>query len=226
MCISSDPDRLKLLKAEWEKYGGCLQNVNTAQEVIDTLQTKRYHLIAISADYMNGHLQPTVKAVRDATDMPILVMTSDYNSVEMVASLRNGADEYAAFPNTVEESIMIGYALIRRYCDFEGNRIDAKKIGFHGIQLDLQSRKAFIEDRAVQLTRGEFKCLSMLISHPGQTLEYDMLYYGSYGETAQSEYILTSLRSLIRRIRQKVGPEHSKYIKSVRGTGYRVGADE
>ncbi len=175
---------------------------------------------------MKDQLQPTVKAVRDATDMPILVMTSTYNSVDMVASLRNGADEYAAFPSTVEESIMIGYALIRRYCDFEGNRIKKHNVGFQGIQIDPHGMNAYAGGRAIQLTRGEFQCLSILMSQPGRTFEYDMLYYGSFGETAQSEYILTSLRSLIRRVRQKVGPEHSKHIKSVRGTGYRWGVDE
>ncbi len=225
MCIHDDPERIKLLQAEWDKYGGCLTSVLTAQEVIEVMSKKQYHLIAIAADCVKSNLQPTIKAIRNATDMPIVVMPSKYNRIEMVASLRIGADEYIPIPGTVEESIMIGYALIGRYCDFEGNRKKENKIAFQGIQIDIPNKKVFAEGRTVHLTRGEFQCLSLLMSNPGRVFEYDMLYYASFGEAAQAEYNLTSLRSLIRRVRLKVGPEHSKYIESVRGTGYRWGVD-
>ena len=227
LCICENTKRFKTLKAEWEKYNGYLFIARDASEAVGLLKNTRYHLIAISADYLEEDLLSTLKAISNVSDLPIVVFSHKYNRVDMVASLRNGAHEYFPFPRSVEEiSMMMEYALFRHYGGFEEvERIVGEsdsEIEFKGIHLDLLGKNVSAGGRDIHLTRGEFHCLRMLMSHPGRTFEHESLYYGSFGEEAPAVFFVNSIRSVIRRIRQKVGPDYSKYIVSVHGSGYKV----
>jgi len=220
--IDDNPEMLDHAREEWKKYGGCLTNVHSAKEAIEELKKKEYHLIKIVADYVRESLLPSINKIRDATDMPIVVMTSHYDSALKVAALRCGADEYLAVPETSEEILMTGFAHIRRYCSFDCGRHDKKVITYQGIRLDLRERKVTVGGRDVYLSRGEFECLRMLMSNPGSLFTYELLYYGSYGEEARAEDILSSVRSFIKRIRKKIGADYDLHIQAVHGVGYKL----
>ncbi len=223
ICFCGKTPRLTELKKEWEKYGGCLTHVLSAKEAVKAIAGKDrdFHLIGIVSDYAKEQLLPSIKLIRDASDIPIIVISGIYNKVDMIASLRSGADSYIQLPETMEELVMIGMALLKRYCIFECARHNMDAISYREMRLDIRFRQVFIRDTEIHLTRGEFECLHMLMSSPGRTYEYDKLYYGTFGERAQAELIINSIRTLIARIRQKLGPEYSKCIQSVHGIGYK-----
>jgi DNA-binding response OmpR family regulator len=220
--IYDNPVTLDLLRTEWDKYCGCMTNFHTAQEAVDTLKDKNYHIIKIWADYVKEQLLPTVKQIRDITDIPLIVIANQYNGVDMVATLRNGADGYISTPETMEEFVVLGFAHIRRYCAFNCERHDKEALSYRGIQLDLRFRTVTVGGKDVQLTRSEFDCLRTLMSHPGNTFAYEYLYDSSFGIKAKNGFIENSIHSIIKRIRQKIGPEYAKHIISDYGRGYRV----
>jgi DNA-binding response OmpR family regulator len=121
-----------------------------------------------------------------------------------------------------DEIVIREYEVIRRNSDFESGRSDKHIFSFHEISLDPLGNRVSICGKDIHLTRGEFQCIKMLLSSPGRTFEYETLYYGAFGEEAPSVYFVSSVRSLIKRIRHKMGPAHSKYIASVHGVGYKV----
>jgi hypothetical protein len=51
----------ELFKEEWEKYGGCVTNLHTAQEAVHILRNKEYHLTEIMADYVKDLLLVSIK---------------------------------------------------------------------------------------------------------------------------------------------------------------------
>ncbi len=224
VCIYDNVAWLDRLSAEWSKYGGCLTYTPTSREAVNVLGSKEYHLIILSSDYIKEQLLPSIKMIREVTIMPILVVADDYNVVDMCASIRSGADGYALTTSTMEELVVLGFSHIRRYSYFDCERFNKDTVAYCGIHLDIHLRVVKIGDIDATLTRGEFECLRMLISQPGRTFNYDQLYYGSFGEKATTGYIESSIHSLIKRLRRKIGPEHSTYIVSVHGIGYKMDA--
>jgi DNA-binding response OmpR family regulator len=220
--IYDNPVKLDPLRAEWDKYGGCLTNVLSAQQAVNSLNDKEYHIIGISADYVKEQLQPSVKMIRDATNTPLIVIADQYNSVDMVASLRNGADGYMSTPDTMEELVMLGFAFIRRYCSFDCARHAHDPLDYQGIHLDQRFRVVSAGGKDVPLTSSEFDCLRTLMLHPGMTFSYEHLYDSSFGVKAKDGFIENSIHSMISRIRQKLGSEHAKYIISDYGCGYKI----
>jgi DNA-binding response OmpR family regulator len=220
--LDDDPEIYEQMKTEWEKHGGQLTCIHSVQDAISKLQHKEYHLIEIVADHISESLLPAIKEIREASDLPIVIMTSHFSSVEKVASLRIGADEYLSIPETLEETVMTGYAHIRRYCGlvFAGN--SKKTISYDGIIIEPDKRKVMIDGNEVRFTRGEFSCLTMLVSQPGRVFSYETLYYGSFGEDAPVELIHNSIHSFIYRIRKKIGSDYAKYIQQVYGIGYKL----
>jgi two-component system KDP operon response regulator KdpE len=212
--FDDDPLLHNQMSIEWEKHGGQLTSIQTVQDALTKLRHKEYHLIEIVVDHMKESLLPAIKTIRDASDLPIVIMTSHFSSIEKVASIRVGADEYLAIPATLEEAVMTGFAHIRRYCScgYEGNKI--KPICYDGICIDQELRIVKIDDREVHFSKGEYKCLELLMSRPGRIVDYEQLYYCSFGEEATAENVAHSIRSYIGRIRRKVGTVYAKYIQS------------
>lgn len=222
LLIDDNTQMLDIARMEWKKYGGCLTNVLTAQEGLWELKSKEYQLVIIMVDFAKDSLLPTIKKIRDTADLPIIVMTSDYDRIEKISTLRCGADEYFSVPETMEEIVLSGYAHIRRYCAFDCCRHQKKEVTYNGIHLDLRERKVIVDDMEIYLTRGEFNCLSTLMSQPGKLFSYELLYYGCFGDEVRAEDIVSSVRSIIKRIRHKIGSDHAKHIRAVHGVGYKI----
>ncbi len=222
VCIYDNVTWLDRLSSEWSKYGGCLTYTRTSHEAIKATEEKEHQLIILSSDYVKEQLLPSIKMIRDVTVMPILIVADTHNSSDMYASIRSGADGYALTSAPMEELVVLGFSHIRRYSFFEGERHDKDALVFHEIHLDLRQRIVTVDGNASHLTRGEFECLRMLMSQQDRIFTHEQLYYGSYGEQAQAELIIASVRSLIRRIRQKIGPKNAKCIQSVNSLEYNL----
>lgn len=222
LLIDSNPIVFDLVQGEWKKYGGCLTNVQTTQEATAELRVKEHHLITIVKDYVGDLLLSTVKTMHDAYELPILVLTSHYDGVEKVAALRNGADEYLLIPETFEEGIMTGIALIRRYRNTRSRNQNESKLSFQEISLDRQKKQVTVAGKPIELTRGEYACLELLLSQPARVFTYEMIYFHTYGDEAPAENVTGAVRNLINRIRKKLGSDYLKYIRTFQGVGYKL----
>jgi two-component system alkaline phosphatase synthesis response regulator PhoP len=94
-------------------------------------------------------------------------------------------------------------------------------LAFDGLQIDLARREVAVGGRAVELPAREYEVLAFLASSPGQTFSrrqlLDRLWSGSSdrGEGTVTEHV----GRLRRRIEQD--PEKPRWVRTVRGIGYR-----
>lgn len=90
-----------------------IKMVKTMPEALKSLTKTDFLLVVIIADGIE--YLPHLKLMRDMKPMLILVLSSKYNASEKLEAIQLGADEYLAYPSTVEEGVASGRALIRRY---------------------------------------------------------------------------------------------------------------
>ncbi len=88
--------------------------------------------------------------------------------------------------------------------------------------VDRQARKVKLNDEVLQLTHKEFELISYLAKNLDQPVSRDILFENVWGY--QMDYNTNSLDVYIYRVRRKIeaDPNHPRYLRTVRGFGYRM----
>jgi DNA-binding response OmpR family regulator len=92
-------------------------------------------------------------------------------------AIQLGADEYIAYPPTVEEVVASGKALIRRYTvlNHQGEK-PLTIITYHDLFMCVEYRKLFLKGKEIELTREEFDFLHLLLSSIGRVYTHEQIY--------------------------------------------------
>jgi DNA-binding response OmpR family regulator len=125
------------------------------------------------------------------------------------------ADE-VLFPGAPAEEIRVRIAMLRRRVGAG----DGSTIRLGPMRLDIDTYRATIAGRPLDLTFKEFEVLRFLASRPGRVFTRPSLLrevwgYDFYGGTRTVDVH-------VRRLRAKLGPQHEHLIETVRGVGYRA----
>ena len=220
LAVGYSKEKFNETQREWLKYGVFIRMAADMQEGIRELSKKHdYLLLAIfsdSPDYLS-----LLKIMRSLTKAPILVMKHCYDGVEKIAAIEAGADEYIEWPDSIEEAVASGRALIRRYTEL--NQQDNKTqnvLVLKELFISADYRKVFINAQEVQFPRREFDLFYLLASAPGRVYTPEQLYREVWGD----DYIPSdgSLHSCVKRIRRKLEtiPQNPCSIQTMRGVGY------
>ena len=152
---------------------------------------------------------------------PVLILSALADVQERIAGLRAGGDDYLTKPFAFGELAARLDALVRR-----SQATDFQRVLVVGdLRMDLLSRKVTRADKAIQLQPREFKLLELLMRHAGQVVTRTMLLENvwNYHFDPQTNVIDTHISNL----RHKVDAGFNRpLLKTVRGSGYRLSADD
>lgn len=148
-------------------------------------------------------------------DMPVLVLTARASWHEKVEGIDGGADDYMAKPFRIEEVLARLRALIRR-----ANGQSTPEIRCGDVRLDPRVARVTLSGTAVKLTSHEFRVLSYLMHHRGRVVSQGELTEHIYARDADRDS--NTVEVFIARLRKKLG---ASLIETVRGLGYRIGAE-
>jgi DNA-binding response OmpR family regulator len=207
----------------WLKHHVFLKTAQSMPEALKLLLKKNYLLVVIIADGIE--YLPFLKLMRDMKPMPILVLSSKYNASEKLEALQLGADEYLAYPSTVEEAVASGRALIRRYTVLNHQTEQPLTIiTYNEIFICVEYRKLFVKGTEIKLTRKEFDLLHLLLSSIGRVYTHEQIYRHVWTDEKDSMSGNYAVWCLIARVRKKLRSvsDTFKYIKTVRDVGYCI----
>jgi len=149
---------------------------------------------------------------RGGRGMPVLILSARNTWREKVAGLRSGADDYLSKPFEAEEMLARIEALIRRAA---GRPEPVLTCG--DITLDMGSHRATRAGLLVPLTALEFRMLSYLMHHQGETISKTELIEHIYGQDFDRDS--NTIEVLVNRLRKKFG---AQAIRTHRGQGYQL----
>ena len=149
--------------------------------------------------------------------LPILVLTAKDKEYDKVAGLDGGADDYMTKPFSVLELLARVRSLLRRTGD--DSKETAKQLEFGPILLDTAAREVKVSGRPAILTYKEYELLAYLVENRNRVVSRDELLDKLWDWRADIE--TRTLDIHIKTLRQKLGEEGGRYIKTVRSVGYR-----
>jgi DNA-binding response OmpR family regulator len=144
--------------------------------------------------------------------MPVLILTARDDLDTTVAGLEGGADDYVTKPFRFEELLARIRARLREQPAPEKTVLEAG-----GVTLDMRSRRASVEGRAIELSAREYTMLEVLMRHAGQVLSREQLLSHVWGYDHDPGSNVVDV--YIGYLRKKLG---SDVIETARGMGYRL----
>ncbi|WP_299812575.1 response regulator transcription factor [uncultured Roseibium sp.] len=152
---------------------------------------------------------------RDGRTMPVLILTARDRWSDKVAGIDAGADDYVAKPFHMEEVLARVRALVRRAAGHASNELTCGSV-----RLDLRAGKVTVDGSAIKLTSHEYRLLSYLLHHQGKVISRTELTEHLYDQDFDRDS--NTVEVFVGRLRKKIG---SDLIETIRGLGYRLGAD-
>lgn len=149
--------------------------------------------------------------------LPILVLTAKDKEYDKVAGLDGGADDYMTKPFSVLELLARVRALMRRTEKEESKPTEIFELG--PIWMNLAAREVKVNQKDIVLTYKEYELLAYLVENRSRVVARDELLDKLWDWRADVE--TRTLDIHIKTLRQKLGEEAGRYIKTVRSVGYR-----
>jgi two-component system response regulator MprA len=157
------------------------------------------------------------KRLRNASTVPILILTARDTVSDRVTGLDAGADDYMVKPFSFEELLARLRALFRRH------RMEAAPELYQFVDLTLNPRthQVFRGQDEIQLTAKEFDLLELFMRHPNQVLTREQIYdhVWEYDFGGESNIIEVYIRYLRAKLEIADKP---RLIQTVRGVGYAL----
>jgi len=214
LVIDDDPEILSFVKRglAYEGY-----TVDTAYDGLEALIKARERepdlaIVDIMLPGINGI--EICRRLRQASDVPVLMLTARGTLADRVTGLDSGADDYMVKPFHLDELLARIRALLRRR-----QPINGEVLRFSNLSLNTATMEVKRGDQPVELTAQEFDLLKLFMHQPRQVLKRDYIYekvwgYDFSGESNVIEVYIRYLRSKLENDGQ------ARLIHTVRGVGY------
>jgi DNA-binding response OmpR family regulator len=161
------------------------------------------------------------RQIRGFSDAYILMLTARAEEADKIVGLSTGADDYVTKPFSPGELMARVRAMRRRPRATRPQPTPVRRVG--DLTIDPAAREVRRGHEPVELTRLEFDLLDALSERPRLGLSRRQLLERVWGADWVGDAHLVEVH--IANLRRKLGddPHHPRYIRTVRGVGYRMG---
>ncbi len=196
---------------------------NTGRTGLDMALTHQPQLIILDILMPEMDGWEVCKAVREKSVVPILMLTALTEEVDRILGLELGADDYLTKPFSTRELLARVKALLRRVEFDRAQMSEQNQLRVGSIRLELDQRRVYKGDQALDLRYKEFELLSLLVSRAGDVVTRAEIFDKVWGTDWLGD--MRTLDVHIRWLREKLedDPSNPQYIQTVRGVGYRFG---
>ena len=220
LVVDDEPRMVNFMRANLE-LEGC--RVITASNGRDALERARddmpdVMLLDIMMPGMDGF--ETLRRLRQASQLPVLVLTAKDDEDDRIRGLELGADDYIGKPFSHRELVSRIRAVLRRHhapppATQTAIRIDDR------LTVDFARHEVLVCGERINLRPTEYRLLYHLVQNAGYVMNHETLLTRVWGPEYRDE--THYLRLYVTYLRQKIeeDPANPTYILTERGVGYR-----
>ena len=161
------------------------------------------------------------RQVREEKNTPIIMVSAKKDDIDKIRGLGLGADDYIGKPFNPLEAVARINSNIRRFYSLGANDSKAAKkiLKVKDLTLDLDSCILRRGEEVIELSSTEYRLMELFMSNPGKIYTKQQIY--EYGW--QEEYFIAdnNIMVCISKLRAKLSEDGNRYIRTVRGLGYR-----
>lgn len=161
-----------------------------------------------------------LKLNKNYENIPVIILSARTDEFDIITGINLGCDDYITKPFSPKILLAKINALFQKQEKSDNNVSDT--VIYKALKLDNSKFEAFIDEKLIELTPGEFKLLYFLMKSKGRVYSRTQI-----GESIYNQIDYDCERSidiLVGRIRKKIGI-YGKNIETIYGVGYTFKED-
>ncbi len=217
LIVDDEPNILRVLRIGLPARGFLVRTAASGEEALKEIERRMPDLMILDLVLPGLTGLEVCRIVREASQLPIIVLSAKGSERDKVVALEYGADDYLTKPFGINELIARIRAVVRRAVPEEENDLHAGSV-----TIDAERRIVSIRGREVYLTPKEYEVLKFLVLNAGKVVENRVLLKAVWGWPSAEQ--IQSLRVIINQLRKKIeqDPGHPVIITTVPWVGYKL----
>lgn len=193
-----------------------------ALKILETEKDVELLIIDVMMPKLDG-IRATLK-VREANNIPIIILSAKSEDADKILGLNVGADDYVTKPFNPLELIARVKSQLRRYTQLGSTSGKEREEVYTngGLVINDDLKEVTVDGEQVRLTPIEYNILLFLVQNQGKVFSIDQIYENIWNEDAIG--VDNTVAVHIRHIREKIeiNPKEPRYLKVVWGVGYKI----
>jgi two-component system phosphate regulon response regulator PhoB len=219
LVVEDEQDLVDLLRFNLKAAGFDVVVATTAADALVAANERTLDLVLL--DLMLPDLPGTevcrkLKAAPRTKSVPVIMVTARGEEVDRVVGFELGADDFVTKPFSMRELLLRVRAVLRRGPPGE---TEPQRTSIGEVRIDLDSHRAYVAEKEVELTALEFKLLHNFMARAGRLQTRETLLRDVWGISSNLQ--TRTVDTHVKRLREKLG-DGRELIETVRGAGYRM----
>ncbi len=222
--IVEDEEKLaRFVELELTFEGYVVEKATDGRTGLAMVQSNHYDLIALDVMLPGLNGLEVLRRIRQTSSVPVILLTARDETMDKVAGLDGGANDYITKPFAIEELLARIRAVLRNTgsAGKSSSKNTEHTISAGELRMNLDGREVWVGSVPIDLTKKEFDLLAYLLQNQGLVMSRDQLLDSVWGYDFAGE--TNAIDVYIRYLRAKIEePFGLKFIQTIRGVGYII----
>lgn len=216
--VEDDSGIFEVVKSRGEKYELQFFGVKNFRNILEEFSDIEPHLIIMDIGLPSFDGYHWCRKIREISNVPMIFLSSASDNMNMIMAMNMGGDDFVAKPFDAEVLIAKIQALLRRTYDFTEN---LSRTEHSEIYLNTGNCTLVVKDTTIDLTKNEYKILSVLIENMGRIVSRERLMDILWESDCYIDD--NTLTVNINRLRKKLSTHGlNDFIQTKKGIGYLI----
>ncbi len=219
--VVDDEEKIREVIREYGEFEG--YHVSEAKDGMDAVNMCRdedYDIIIMDAMMPRLDGFSAVKEIKKIKDIPVLMLSARGEEYDKLFGFEIGVDDYVVKPFSPKEVMARIKVIIKRHKSKETVK---RKIKLKGIEIDLDGRSVYVDDKKMDLTPKEYDLLTYMVLNKNIALSREKLLNEIWGYDFFGDE--RTVDTHIKMLRNSLGC-YRDYIVTLRGIGYKFEYEE
>jgi two-component system KDP operon response regulator KdpE len=226
LVVDDEPQLRKFLRAALTPHGFAVVEAATAAAAKVAATSQPPELVLLDLGLPDGDGLDVLRALREWTRVPVIVLSAREREGDKVAALDAGADDYLTKPFGTGELMARIRVALRHANAARSTGPETSTIEVGPLKIDLAARIVTRDGKELHLTPIEYRLLVLLAKHAGKVLTHRQILMEVWGppHASQTHYVRVYMGELRKKI--ELDPARPQLVITEQGVGYRLRVPE
>lgn len=219
--VVDDEEKIREVIREYGEFEGYhVSEAKDGMDAVNMCKDEDYDIIIMDAMMPRLDGFSAVKEIKKIKDIPVLMLSARGEEYDKLFGFEIGVDDYVVKPFSPKEVMARIRVIIKRHKSKETVK---RKIKLKGIEIDLDGRSVYVDDKKMDLTPKEYDLLTYMVLNKNIALSREKLLNEIWGYDFFGDE--RTVDTHIKMLRNSLG-FYRDYIVTLRGIGYKFEYEE
>ena len=224
LVVDDEPPLVKVVSSYLEREGFEVASAGDGERAIALAREFEPDVIVLDLMLPGIDGIEACRQIRSFSDAYIVMLTARVEEIDRIVGLSTGADDYVTKPFSPGELMARVRAMLRRPRASRAQEVPGAR-RFGDLEIDPLAREVRLAGAPIDLTKLEFDLLDVLSAEPRVVFSRERLLERVWGGEWFGDDHVVDVHIANLRTKLSDDPRNPRYVRTVRGVGYRMGQD-